>query len=170
MGCIGQRIRGRLFDPQKARATIETLRLVRHRGSNLASDSLDTELAQLFVDAVLIWKNGSVTEALDVEWLANYLRFEAGVMYESWFFEDAIWAIYSFFCWHLREDFWEAHQDLCLLAGINESESRLISMAERAPSENCRTSQFVSTRASHLTSSRFSRSIRNSASRLSEAE
>lgn len=45
---------GRLFDPQKARATIENLRLVRTRGSNLASDTLNTELALLFTEAVQV--------------------------------------------------------------------------------------------------------------------
>jgi hypothetical protein len=45
---------GRLFDPQKARATIQTLRLVRQRGSALAADTHSTEVAQLLVEAVRV--------------------------------------------------------------------------------------------------------------------
>jgi hypothetical protein len=30
-----------------------------------------------------------------------------------------------FFCWHLRGEFAEAHRDLCVLAGIEERDSRL---------------------------------------------
>ena len=45
---------GQLFDPQKSRATIESLRLVRSRGSSLASDTLATELGQLFIEAVQV--------------------------------------------------------------------------------------------------------------------
>ena len=72
-----------------------------------------------------VWKNGSVTEALDVEWLRTYLQDEAGILYQSWRPEDAVWSIYTFFCWHMRSDFRDAHRDLCLLAGISEIESNL---------------------------------------------
>lgn len=30
-----------------------------------------------------------------------------------------------YFCWHLREDFAEAHRDLCRLADIPETDSRM---------------------------------------------
>jgi hypothetical protein len=66
-----------------------------------------------------------VTEALDVEWLKNYLQNEAGRVYESWHPEDGVWSIYTFFCWHTRESFPAAHQDLCLLAGLDPRLSQL---------------------------------------------
>ena len=92
-----------------------------------------------------IWKTGSVTEALDVEWLRNYLRTEAGMLYGSYNPEDAVWSIYTFFCWHTNSEFELAHRDLCNLAEISEHESLLydlVKMGDRgrlneiAPADN----------------------------------
>jgi len=127
---------GQLFDPQKSRATIESLRLVRELGSSLASDTLATELGQLFIEALQVWKGGAVTEALDVEWLRTYLKNEAGLLYESWNPEDAVWSIYTFFCWHTNTEFQLAHRDLCNLAEIPESESLLYHAACMATSNS----------------------------------
>jgi hypothetical protein len=72
-----------------------------------------------------VWRNGFVTEALDVEWLKHYLQHDAGVVYQSFQPEDSVFAIYTFFCWHLRDEFSSAHNDLCLLAGLEEKQSKL---------------------------------------------
>jgi len=76
-----------------------------------------------------VWRNISVAEALDVGWLRKYLTEEVGVVYGSWKREDAIFAIYTFFCWHMREEFAHSHRDLCTLAGIDETQSLLFHAA-----------------------------------------
>jgi len=110
-------------------AALAELRLIRTRGSAMASPSVYSVLAAVFEDGYEVWRNISVAEALDVGWLRKYLTEEVGVVYGSWKREDAIFAIYTFFCWHMREEFAHSHRDLCTLAGIDETQSLLFHAA-----------------------------------------
>jgi len=117
---------GKIFDRARSLSVINSLRKVRQRGSSLASDSINDQIADLFVDAVQVWKSAFQTEALDIQWLKHYLMYDAGHLYQCFMAEDLVYSIYTFFCWHLREDFATSHNDLCLLAGITEDESELL--------------------------------------------
>eukprot|EP00873_Tetraselmis_striata_P044856 jgi/Tetstr1/465120/TSEL_009843.t1 len=116
---------GNAKDDSAAMRAVEELRVVRAHGSSMASDNVHDLLARLFVAAVEVWKTVGVEEALDVAWLKQYLLHEADNIYHSWDPRDGVFAIFTYFCWHLREDFAEAHRDLCRLADIPETDSRM---------------------------------------------
>eukprot|EP00873_Tetraselmis_striata_P027160 jgi/Tetstr1/447424/TSEL_034857.t1 len=117
----------KLLDGPAALTGIEALRLIRRTGSSLVSASASRDCAQLFISAVESWRERAVTEEVNVPWLRRYLTEEAVAIYRSWDVRDSVWAIFSFFCWKIRdaEQFQEAHRDLCMVAQISERETRL---------------------------------------------
>eukprot|EP00192_Tetraselmis_astigmatica_P024768 CAMPEP_0117675384 /NCGR_PEP_ID=MMETSP0804-20121206/15575_1 /TAXON_ID=1074897 /ORGANISM="Tetraselmis astigmatica, Strain CCMP880" /LENGTH=789 /DNA_ID=CAMNT_0005484381 /DNA_START=254 /DNA_END=2623 /DNA_ORIENTATION=+ len=140
----------KLYGPNAARAGIDALAAIRESGSHLVSESVDSEVASLFVAAVEGWRTRQVTEEVNVQWLRQYLCSDAGAIYQSWDPRDALWAIFSFFCWHIRTpaEFSAALTDLCRVAGICESETKLQALADTAmepragsppPEESCNT-------------------------------
>eukprot|EP00873_Tetraselmis_striata_P028051 jgi/Tetstr1/448315/TSEL_035599.t1 len=117
----------KLFEPEAARSSLEALRLMRETGSHMVSEGIVREVGGLFVQAVGSWRSRCVTEDVTVAWLRTYLMHEAGRVYRSWDRRDALWSIYSFFCWHVRssEEFPQALEDLCRVAGITEPKTNL---------------------------------------------
>jgi len=116
-----------LLDPVVLQDGVDALEVVRRTGSHLVPSSINHRVASVFVHGVGCWQSRKVTEEVDPVWLRKYLQHEAGTVYQSGNLHDAVWAIYSFFCWHQRQqdEFAEALSDLCTVAGIAPEQSVL---------------------------------------------
>lgn len=95
---VGARLIGKIFRDKKFRPLLEELDLLR----NAVPDAkLIHRVAQMFVTAVQRWatvvSTSKLAEAPTLEWLNQYLKRNM-LMYDAFYPEDKVWAVYSYFC------------------------------------------------------------------------
>jgi len=118
----------KLFPPEvlESLTSVERAVALAERAHHV-TEELETAVAALCKDAMMVWRDRYLEEVPSPAWLRNYLQHDALRIYRAWDSLDAVWSVYGYFCWRAgigrgpdpKAECLTALEDLCLVAEID---------------------------------------------------